>query len=88
MQNPHIVTPETETTSHYFWTCDPTPEAEAFARAVFDDEDKPMIAAVQRRIGNMDFWELEPVILSSDACGILCRRRLQQLRRGESSAGS
>jgi vanillate O-demethylase monooxygenase subunit len=87
MQNPHIATPETESSSHYFWTCDPTPEAESFARAVFDDEDKPMIEAVQRRMGNKDFWDLNPVILSSDAGGIHCRRRLLKLLRGEATTG-
>jgi vanillate O-demethylase monooxygenase subunit len=64
MTNPHIITPETATSSHYFWTC--APEAEAFARAVFDDEDKPMIEAVQKAMAEEDFWELRPIILKAE----------------------
>jgi vanillate O-demethylase monooxygenase subunit len=84
--NPHIITPETATTSHYFWTCDPTPQSEAFARAVFDGEDKPMIEAVQRSMGDADFWDLKPIMLKGDAGAVLARRRLAKLRETEAGA--
>jgi vanillate O-demethylase monooxygenase subunit len=83
--NPHIITPETATTSHYFWTCDPTPDSETFALAVFDGEDKPMIEAVQNAMGDDDFWDLKPVILKGDAGAILARRRLDKLREIEAN---
>ncbi len=82
---PHIITPETAATSHYFWTCQPTPEGEALADVVFNDEDKPMIEAVQAAMGDAEFWDLGPVILKGDAAAIYARRRLMQMRRDESA---
>lgn len=89
MVSPHIITPETGTSSHYFWTCEPNADAEAFARVVFDEEDAPMIRAVQQRMGEAEFWSLQPLILKGDVGAVRARRRLrrlQQLERGETAA--
>jgi hypothetical protein len=89
MINPHIITPETSTSSHYFWTCAPDQDSEDFARAVFEGEDKLVIEGVQARMGNTDFWDLKPMILKGDAAALRVRRRLMRLRReerGESAA--
>ena len=86
MQNPHIVTPETETTSHYFWTCEPNDAAEAFARRVFESEDGPMIEAIQAEMGGTDFWEMQPMILKGDVGAVRARRRLLRLRQQEKSS--
>jgi len=83
MANPHIITPETATSSHYFFTREPGERAEAMARQVFDEEDRPMIEAVQRSMGDKDFWDERPVILNVDAAAVRARRRLAQLRREE-----
>lgn len=83
MINPHIITPETASSSHYFWTCAPNKDAEAFAIAVFDREDKPMIEGVQARMGSADFWDMKPVILPGDVGAVRARRRLMRLRRQE-----
>jgi len=85
MVNPHIITPETQTTSHYFYDHGATPEAEALARQVFVEEDEPMIEAAQEALGAMDFWEARPAILETDAGAIRARRRLMQLRRAEAA---
>ncbi len=85
MANPHIITPETESSSHYFWTCEDNDQAEAFARTVFDSEDKPMIEAVQSRMGSAGFWESAPLVLKGDTGAIRARRRLQRLRRLEAA---
>lgn len=83
LRNPHIVTPETQTTSHYFYDHAPG-EAEAEqARRVFVEEDEPMIASAQAGLGDEDFWDARPLILPSDAGAVRCRRRLMQLRREE-----
>jgi len=84
--NPHIVTPETASTSHYFWSCEPTDADEAFARRVFEEEDGPMLEAAQSRMGGDDFWNLEPLVLRADVGAIRARRRLERLRRTESGA--
>lgn len=83
MANPHILTPETQGSTHYFFTHDPTPEAEAMARRVFLEEDEPMLAAQAEAMAGTDFWALRPVILPSDAAAIRARRRLMQMRRAE-----
>ena len=83
MINPHIVTPETSTTSHYFWTCERNTESKQFAQAVFETEDKPMIEAVQNRMGSADFWQSKPAIMKQDLAAIRARRRLIKLRHIE-----
>ncbi|WP_225206077.1 aromatic ring-hydroxylating dioxygenase subunit alpha [Novosphingobium huizhouense] len=83
MVNPHILTPETQHSTHYFFTHEPGPEAEAMARRVFLEEDEPMIAAQAEAMGDADFWVLKPLILPSDAAAIRARRRMMQLRRAE-----
>lgn len=83
MANPHILTPETEHSTHYFFTHEPGPEAEAMARRVFLEEDEPMIAAQAQAMGNADFWDLRPLILPSDKAAILARRKLMQMRKAE-----
>ncbi|MDQ4419285.1 aromatic ring-hydroxylating dioxygenase subunit alpha [Sphingobium sp. DEHP117] len=83
MANPHILTPETETSTHYFFTHGPTAEDEAMARRVFLEEDEPMIAAQAAAMRGTDFWEERPLILPSDRAAILARRRLMQLRKAE-----
>ena len=81
MANPHILTPETATTTHYFFTRDHGEDAAAMARRVFLEEDEPMIRAQQAAMAGADFWDLQPVILPSDAAAIRVRRRMMQLAR-------
>ena len=83
MVNPHIVTPETRSSSHYFYDHEATPEAEALARQVFVEEDAPMVEAAQEALGDRDFWDARPAILQSDAGAIRARRRLMQMRGAE-----
>jgi len=83
MANPHIITPETQGSSHYFFTRDHGDEAEALFRKAFLEEDEPMVEAVHERLGGEDFWDARPVILPTDKAGIMVRRRLMQLRRAE-----
>lgn len=83
MVNPHIITPETQTTSHYLYDHEATPEAKALARQVFVEEDEPMIEAAQAALGGQDFWDARPAILETDAGAIRARRRLMQLRKEE-----
>lgn len=83
LHNPHIVTPETQATSHYFYDHAPG-EAEAEqARKVFLEEDEPMIESAQAGLAGQDFWEAKPLILPSDAGAVRARRRLMQLRKAE-----
>ena len=83
MANPHILTPETQGSTHYFFTHEPGPEAEAMARRVFLEEDEPMITAQAEAMAGEDFWALKPLVLPSDKAALLARRKLMQLRRAE-----
>ena len=83
MINPHIITPETNETSHYFYDHEATVEAERLARQVFVEEDEPMLEAAQAALAGQDFWGAKPAILETDAAAIRARRRLMQLRSGE-----
>lgn len=85
MCDPHILTPETETSTHYFYTHAPTPEAHALLEKAFLEEDHPILHAQQEAMGDADFWDLRPVILPSDAGAIRVRRRMMQLLRAEAA---
>jgi phenylpropionate dioxygenase-like ring-hydroxylating dioxygenase large terminal subunit len=93
----HVLTPETEQTSHYFWsttrtTVTTTPEGDAMLRALmtqaFDVEDKPMIEAAYHNLDGEDFWARKPVFLGIDAGGARARHRLQRLKAAERTQGS
>lgn len=86
MANPHILTPETDTSTHYFFTHAPGEQEAAQARRVFLEEDEPMVAAQAEALAGEDFWEARPVILPSDRAAILARRRLMQMRRADADA--
>lgn len=85
MLNPHIITPETTRTSHYFYTSEPGEGAAELARRVFVEEDEPMIEAVQQSLGDADFWDAGPISLASDAGALRARRQLLKLRQAEAA---
>jgi phenylpropionate dioxygenase-like ring-hydroxylating dioxygenase large terminal subunit len=87
---PHIFTPETARTSHY-WYAVSLPKAmgpigaELVQQQIqgltvpFATEDLPMLEAQQNAMGLAEFWSLKPVLLSGDAAAVRARRVLQQL---------
>lgn len=84
----HLMTPATETTTHYFWAQgrdwgerDPRMDALRLQslRTAFDTQDKPMIEAVQRNMGTTDLDSLGPVMLATDGGPVRARRVLKQL---------
>lgn len=86
----HLATPETEFTTHYFWgvTLHPAmaPIMEQVRQgtiAAFEVEDRPMIEAVQQRMGQTDFWKKQPIILVEDGAAVRARRVLDQLIKAE-----
>lgn len=85
MINPHIITPRTRSSCHYFFDHEDTEQAAAMARQVFVEEDEPMIEAAQDALGETDFWDARPAILETDAGAVRARRRLMQLRRAEAA---
>lgn len=83
MANPHIIKPETQGNSRYFFTREHGPEAEALCRKAFLEEDTSMTEAVHAAFGDQNFWQALPVILPSDPAATRTRRRLVQMRREE-----
>jgi phenylpropionate dioxygenase-like ring-hydroxylating dioxygenase large terminal subunit len=83
MINPHILTPETQTSTHYFYTRSPGEESAALAHRVFELEDRPMLEDIQRSMRGRDLMEMNPVILSVDAAAIRARRKMMQMRNAE-----
>jgi vanillate O-demethylase monooxygenase subunit len=84
----HIVTPETAKSTHYFHASSRnfriddaalTTASRERQRRAFVDEDKPMLEAQQRMIGDADFQSLKPVLLGSDAGSARVRRVLERL---------
>lgn len=84
----HILTPESEWTTHYFYANsridqvgDPQRDAAVreWQRVGFSEQDKPMIEAVQRNMGTTDLMSLRPVLLSVDGGAVRARRVLAKL---------
>jgi phenylpropionate dioxygenase-like ring-hydroxylating dioxygenase large terminal subunit len=93
----HLFTPETATTTHYFFaTSYPLRMGEEgrrraeddirFLRAPFETEDLPMLEAQQSAMGDAEFWSLKPVLLPGDAAGVRARRVLDGLIKAEQAA--
>lgn len=92
----HLLTPETETSTHYFWSMardcaiDDTAlsrRLEETAARVFETEDRPMIEAQQREVGaGRDLMDLRPVLLSFDVPAVRARRVVGRLVREERTA--
>jgi phenylpropionate dioxygenase-like ring-hydroxylating dioxygenase large terminal subunit len=90
MPSSHLLTPETEATTHYFWSAsmratDPIPIEmfrESFVQA-FDNEDKPMIEQVAAEMDSTDLFSLKPLLLKTDRGAVLARRALADMIRGE-----
>jgi phenylpropionate dioxygenase-like ring-hydroxylating dioxygenase large terminal subunit len=86
LPNTHFITPETATTSHYFWgfawnwRIDDRELAEKVRNVsirVFEFEDKPVIEAQQTAIGQDELIALKPIMLAGDAAATRARRLLQ-----------
>lgn len=88
----HFFTPETESTTHYFWAiCRDfdldKPEFDADVRAAteyaFINEDEVMLRAVQEAMGDRNFWDLRPALIPSDVGSVEARRALDRLITAE-----
>lgn len=95
----HWLTPETDTTCHYFAALgrnfrrdDAQLDAiiDAGVMKAFSQEDMPMVADIQREwdIAEAANEELRPVVLSTDRAAILARRTLRKLIQAEARAAN
>lgn len=97
LMNVHIMTPETENTTYYFFAMTRNFAVEDAAlnarisgalNAVFVNEDKPMIGAQQEAMGDADFWEMNPLLLRIDEGAVRVRRKLARMIEEEQSRGA
>lgn len=89
----HLLTPETEYSTHYFWASARTFQLdnEGMTRAtatrmrhIFETQDGPMCEAQQAAMGaNTDLLAAKPVVLHADAAGLAARRILRRKLREE-----
>jgi vanillate O-demethylase monooxygenase subunit len=88
----HLMTPETENTTHYFFAgtrsylvedCKFSDVMLSQILYAFTQEDKPVIEAVQEAMGGHDLWSMKPVLLSGDAGAVRVRRKLKALLEKE-----
>lgn len=86
--NAHFLTPETRLSTHYFFAASRNYQVEdvelnayigEMRAKVFSTEDEPMIAAVQQRMGETEFWDLHPVLLGVDEASVRVRRKIAKL---------
>jgi phenylpropionate dioxygenase-like ring-hydroxylating dioxygenase large terminal subunit len=91
--NAHIMTPETATSTHYFYCnsrsyrTDDADYNSAFAAnlgVAFQTEDKPMIEDQQRRMGGIDLLDSRPALLPIDMAAVRARRIYRRLVDAES----
>lgn len=94
VQQAHILTPETDGTTHYFWATtvgtptgapDMTGTVRQLMAQAFDLEDKPIIEAAFANLEGQDFWDQPPVSIGVDRGGVLARRKVQELLKRERS---
>jgi vanillate O-demethylase monooxygenase subunit len=91
----HVITPETEFSSHYFFVNGRNrrqgdEEVDRmmldFFQLAFAEQDEPMIEMVQQNMGEVsDITELGPILLPTDAAPISARRILARLIAEEES---
>lgn len=88
----HLLTPETEDSTHYFWSAgrnrlhgDEHVSEMLFhgVQSAFANEDEPMIRAVRTRMHSNDLFAHKPALLPIDAAAVRARRVLARLIAGE-----
>lgn len=84
----HLLTPETEHTSHLFWKWardfrlddkELSVQLQANLQQAFETEDEPMIESQSAYMGGRSLEELKPVLLPTDSASLRARRVLKQL---------
>lgn len=88
----HLISPETEHSSHYFWAVarnvklDDEGLSEGIRAQIsnaFENEDEPMIETCDIRMPDTDLLALKPVCLAGDVPGLRVRNKLKTLIQAE-----
>jgi vanillate O-demethylase monooxygenase subunit len=93
----HIVAAETPTTCHYFFAnsrdfavgdAAVDEQVREWQRVGFAEQDKPMLEAQQRMIGDADIMSLGPALMATDAGPVRIRRVLESLIHAQQGAAA
>ena len=91
----HLLTPETEDTTHYFWAAGRNRRhgdeqisgmLHFGTQNAFENEDEPMIRAVRSRMRSNDLFAHKPALLPIDEAAVRARRVLKKLIDAEGAA--
>jgi vanillate O-demethylase monooxygenase subunit len=91
----HVLTPETETTCHYFWSFarNANKEDHLYTQKlnealghIFKTEDSWIAEAQQRYIRDRDFWELKPALMAQDKAAVMVRRAIDKMLKTQEEA--
>lgn len=86
----HTLTPETSKSTRYHFAAawppggkDLDPETAVrlaeIRRTAFEDQDKPILDAIQEEMGDAEFWGMKPALFQVDAAPIRMRRTVERL---------
>jgi vanillate O-demethylase monooxygenase subunit len=90
----HLLTPETEDTTHYFWAAGRNrqhgnPQVSGMlhfgTQNAFENEDEPMIQAVRSRMRSNDLFAHKPALLPMDEAAVRARRILAGMIAAENA---
>lgn len=90
--NCHLLTPESEQKTHYFWAIcrdfalenvEFSEQMRLGAELAFRHQDAPMLTAMQETVGDRDFWGLKPCLIAEDVAVARVRRRMDEMLKGE-----
>ncbi len=93
----HLLTPETENSTHYFWAAGRNREhgneqvsgmLYFGTQQAFENEDEPMIRAVRSRMKSNDLFAHKPALLNIDKAAVQARRILKARIDAEMAAES
>jgi phenylpropionate dioxygenase-like ring-hydroxylating dioxygenase large terminal subunit len=90
-KNCHWVTPETEASSHYFWTIARNflldealdKELRAQSERLFVEQDQWLLEALQAKVGDQEFWSMKPMLLPGDVGTVEVRRTVDRMLAAE-----
>ena len=84
----HLITPETATSTHYFFAAvrnyrlddaNADESSRAWQQTVFEEQDRPMLEAVQGMMGTAEFASLHPVLTAGDQPAMRIRTTMRRL---------
>ena len=87
-KNIHFTTPETETSTHYFWAICRNfdihnekldEEIRNGTEYAFVHQDQPLVEALQQVVGEQEFWSMKPALLQGDIGAVQVRRALDRM---------